>query len=102
MAYLTRALVHHIQPVDTSRNKRIKLKIEKLKNKNHKNTTFGGSKIRDKTESWQKLVKVGKKSAKMANLAIQSLAYFFILLGGFLMVVAVILPFWKEPDYEVE
>ena len=41
------------------------------------------------------------KSGKMANLAIQSLAYFFILLGGLLMVVAVILPFWKEPDYEV-
>ena len=83
--------------IDTSRNKRIKLKIEKLKN-----TIFGGSKIRDKTESLKKLAKVGKKSAKMANLAIQSLAYFFILLGGFLMVVAVILPFWKEPDYEVK
>ena len=58
-----------------------------------------------KIDKKRELAKAGKswqKDGKMANLAIQSLAYFFILLGGLLMVVAVILPFWKEPDYEVK
>ena len=59
-------------------------------------------KIRDQKRELAKAGKRWQKDGKMANLAIQSLAYFFILLGGLLMVVAVILPFWKEPDYEVK
>ena len=59
-------------------------------------------KIRDQKRELAKAGKTWQKDGKMANLAIQSLAYFFILLGGLLMVVAVILPFWKEPDYEVK
>ena len=38
---------------------------------------------------------------KMANLPVQLLAYLTALIGGLLMIVAVILPFWKEPDFEV-
>ena len=37
----------------------------------------------------------------MANLPIQLLSYFTAIIGGLLMVIAVILPFWKEPDFEV-
>ena len=37
----------------------------------------------------------------MANLPVQLLAYLTALIGGLLMIVAVILPFWKEPDFEV-
>ena len=37
----------------------------------------------------------------MANLAIQLLAYVSNFTGGLLMIIAVILPFWKEPDFEV-
>ena len=65
MAYLTRALVHHIQPVDTSRNKRIKLKIEKLKNtKITKTQLLGVQKSEIKKESWKKLVKAWQKVGK--------------------------------------
>merc|ERR1739838_6562 len=43
-----------------------------------------------------------KKTEKqqMANLPVQLLAYLTALIGGLLMIVAVILPFWKEPDFE--
>ena len=30
----------------------------------------------------------------------KSLAFFCVLIGGLMMCIAVILPFWKEPDYE--